>query len=242
MDAVSRFAVAAEALAIAGLVALSYASTNIDNFVVLSAYSAKSGYRPLYVKMTFVLVCLIVIAISLALARAADALIADKLRYLGFIPTGIGLYQLANLLFARPGAGEEAPDQELRLVGWSLYLGFGLALLANSSDSVIVLAPLFADLGLAFVVVCAAAAVAVAIAMSTTATLVASHPLLRAQIEKVADWALPFLLIAIGLMIVLDRPADVFVWSLRHGADGGRRHHVLRDELFPHPAHDDVGP
>jgi cadmium resistance protein CadD (predicted permease) len=34
--------------------------------------------------------------------------------------------------------------------------------------------------------------------------------LLRTTLEKFADWALPFFLIAIGLMIVLDK-LDVFI-------------------------------
>ncbi|RBP15487.1 cadmium resistance protein CadD (predicted permease) [Roseiarcus fermentans] len=200
-----------EAIGVAGLVAASYASTNLDNFVVVSAYSAKSGYRPVYVKLTFALVCLTVVCVSLALARAADALIADQLRYLGFIPIGIGLWQLGALVFAGRGAAERPADDEPARVGWALYLGFGLSLLANSSDSVIVLAPIFADLRLAFVVVCAVAALSVAIAMSSLATVIATNPLLRAKLEKIADRALPFLLIAIGLMIVLDKPADLFV-------------------------------
>ncbi len=211
MDALYGFGEATEAIAIAGLVAASYASTNLDNFVVLSAYCTKSGYRPFFVKLTFVLVCLTVVLASLALARAADAVIADKLRYLGAIPLGLGLYQLGKLAFRRPAAGAGGDDEKPGLVGWPLYLGFGLALLANSSDSVIVLAPIFADLRLAFVVACAIAAVAVAIAMSSVATLIANHPLLRAKVEKIADWALPFLLIGIGLMILLDKPADAFM-------------------------------
>ncbi len=41
MDALYGFGAATEAIAIAGLVAASYASTNLDNFVVLSAYCTK---------------------------------------------------------------------------------------------------------------------------------------------------------------------------------------------------------
>ncbi len=211
MNLINAHERALEAIALAGLVAVSYASTNLDNFLVLSAYSAKSGYRPFLVKLTFVLVCLTVVLASLLLARAADTLIAEKLRYLGAVPIGIGLYQLGALVFRRRGPKDGGPDGETALVGWTLYLGFGFALLANSSDSVVVLAPLFADLRLAFVVVCASAAVAVAVAMAGVADRIARFPLLRAKVENIADWALPFLLIAIGLMILLDKPADAFV-------------------------------
>jgi hypothetical protein len=51
----------------------------------------------------------------------------------------------------------------------------------------------------------------VAIAMSGLARYIGTHPLLRAQVDKIGHWALPLLLIAIGLMILSNKPDDVFV-------------------------------
>ncbi len=68
MNASDSSLVLIDALSVASVAAISYASTNFDNLVVLSAYSAKSGYRPLLVKLTFILVCLTVLLVSLALA------------------------------------------------------------------------------------------------------------------------------------------------------------------------------
>jgi cadmium resistance protein CadD (predicted permease) len=212
LNGVNTLSAAIETVGIAGLVAFSYASTNLDNFIVLSAYSAKPGYRPLFGRLAFVSVCLTVILASLLLARVADSLIADKLRYLGLIPLGLGLYQLGKLVFRRyQPDGEDEADKDPSLVELSFYLGFALALLANSSDSVIVLTPIFADLKLAFIFICAIVAVVVAIAMSGVAGYIGTHPLLRAQVEKIGHWALPFLLIGIGLMILSNKPDDAFV-------------------------------
>ena len=69
-----------EAVSIASVSAVSYVSTNLDNLVILSAYGAKPGYRPFFVKLTFVSVCLVVLLVSLALARAADTLPPVDLR------------------------------------------------------------------------------------------------------------------------------------------------------------------
>jgi cadmium resistance protein CadD (predicted permease) len=96
-------------------------------------------------------------------------------------------------------------------VASSFYFGFAVALLANSSDSVIVLTPIFADLKLAFILICAIAAVVVALTLSSVASFIGTHPLLRAQVEKIGSWALPLLLIAIGLMILSNKPDDAFV-------------------------------
>ena len=172
MNGVNGLNMPIEAIGIAGLVAFSYASTNLDSFLVLSAYSAKPGYRPLFGRLAFVLVCLTVILASWLLAPAADTLVADKLRYLGVIPLGLGLYQLGKLVFQRyQSESEESPDKDPSLVEWSFYLGFALALLANSSDSVIVLTPIFADLKLVFIFICAIAAVVVAIAAASPVSL-----------------------------------------------------------------------
>lgn len=193
------------------MAAVSYVSTNCDNLVVLSAYVAKPGYRPLFIKTTFAFVCLTVLLISLALAQAADVLPTEKIRYLGLIPIGLGVYHLSKLTFGRLGGASASLEEPKLSNAFSSYLTFGLVLLANSSDTVSVMTPLLADLRSEFVVICFAAAVATAISMSSLANMVARHPAFRSRFEKVAEWALPFLLIAIGVLIFTDKPADVFI-------------------------------
>lgn len=93
-----------EALSVAGVAAISYVSTNFDNLVVLSAYGAKPGYRSLYVKLTFIGVCVTVLFVSLMLAQAADnSISAKQVRYLGLIPIALGFYQLLKLMMNRVG-------------------------------------------------------------------------------------------------------------------------------------------
>jgi cadmium resistance protein CadD (predicted permease) len=82
--------------------------------------------------------------------------------------------------------------------------------LANSSDSVSIMAPLFADLKPGFVLICLAAAVTAAILMGSLAYLV-RHPAMRFSIEKIGKRLLPLLLIGIGLLILTDKPADIFL-------------------------------
>jgi hypothetical protein len=110
-----------EALSIASVSAVSYVSTNLDNLVILSAYGAKPGYRPFFVKLTFVSVCLVVLLVSLALARAADTLPAVDLRYLGLIPLTLGAYQLVRLTMA---GGEDKSHGTAEILG---PIGFATA-------------------------------------------------------------------------------------------------------------------
>jgi cadmium resistance protein CadD (predicted permease) len=200
-----------EALSVAGAAAAAYLSTNFDNLVVLSAYGAKPGYRPIFVKATFIFVCLTVLFVSLALAEAAEALPPEKIRYLGAIPIALGFYQIIKLIIGRGDGGGLGLDAPPDSIGFSAYLGFALVLLANSSDSISIMTPLLADLKPLFVVACFAAAMAVAVAMSAFASVLASHSASKSYLEKLAKWVLPFLLIGIGLLIILDRPSDLFV-------------------------------
>ncbi len=191
-----------EGVSVASIAAVSFGSTNFDNLAIVSGYAAKSGYRPLFVKLTFILVCLMVLFVSLALAQAADALPKDKFRYLGLIPMGIGGYHLAKLFLRwRSGDGGRlgAPSGPTGVAG---YVGLACALLANSSDSVVVMTPIFADLERPFVIGCFAAAVAMCTLMGALASFIARHPAWSAHVEKISEWALPFLLVGIGALIL----------------------------------------
>ena len=199
----------AETISVMGVTGAAFVSTNLDNLVVLSAYAAKPGYRPLPIKLSFVLVCLLVLVVSLALGRAAGALPADKIRFLGLIPMGLGIYQIARLFL---GAVDESPSPEISPANEiSAYLGFALVMLANSSDSVSVLTPLMADLKPVFVVAGFAAALIAAVAMSALADFLAQRAASKILLETFAKWVLPFLLVGIGLLILIDKPSDIFV-------------------------------
>lgn len=193
------------------MAAVSYVSTNFDNLVILSAYGVKSGYRPLFVRLTFIFVCLTVLVASFSLAQAADALPTGKIRYLGLIPMGLGGYHLLRLIIDRASGEEPRLTEPAGPIAFSAYLSFALVLLANSGDTIGVMTPVLADLRPAFVLACFAAAMAMAIFMSSLASALARHPASRVYLEKLAKWVLPFLLIGIGILIFTDEPSDVFV-------------------------------
>ncbi len=200
-----------EAAGVAGVTAVAYASTNFDNLVVLSAYGAKPGYRPLFVKLAFVCVCLIVLLVSYALANSASHLPIDKIRYLSLIPIGLGCYHLFKLFFSRTLDTAKNAVAAPASITFSAYMAFALMMLANSSDTVSILTPIFADLKLELLLVCFGAAVATALFMSAAAGYLAQHPISRFYLERFAEWALAFLLIGIGLLVFLDKPADVWI-------------------------------
>jgi cadmium resistance protein CadD (predicted permease) len=95
--------------------------------------------------------------------------------------------------------------------GFAAYCGFALILLANSSDSVSIMTPLFADLKPTFVLICGAAALTAAVLMGLLANQLSRHPAMRSLVDKIGKWVLPFLLIGIGLLIFTDKPTDIFL-------------------------------
>jgi cadmium resistance protein CadD (predicted permease) len=211
MSAAISFQVLFELLSVASVSAVSYVSTNFDNLIILSAYSIKPGFRRLYVSAAFISVCLTVLFVSLALALAAEALPKDKVRYMGLIPMAIGAYHLLQLF--RTQIGSESPrfDEPVDQIGVAAYLAFASVLLANSTDTIGAMTPLFADLKPIFIVACFTAAIAGAVAMSSLANTLARHPASRYHLEKWAKWILPFLMIGIGALILTDEPLDIFV-------------------------------
>ncbi len=124
---------------------------------------------------------------------------------------GLGGYQLAMLIIGKATGERETMVEAQNPSGFSAYLGFALILLANSSDSVSVLTPLLADLNPSYVLASFLAATGVALAMSALANSLGRHPISRAVLGKIAKWILPFLLIAIGVLIVTDMPPGVFI-------------------------------
>ncbi len=201
-----------EALSVASVAAISYVSTNFDNLAILSVFTVKPGYRSFYVRMTFVLVCVTVLLVSLLLAKAAASSgLAGHIRYLGLIPVGLGLFQLLRLMLDRTSSDGADLDDQPAAMGFPAYVGFALVLLANSGDSVSVMTPLLADLKPTLVLASFGAAMIVAMAMTWFANILTRHPVSRATLEKLAKWALPFLLIVIGVLILTNQPSDIFV-------------------------------
>ncbi len=203
-----------EALSVGALAALSYVSTNCDNLLILSAYSVKPGYRTPLVRLTFIFVCLTVLFVSLMFARAAgNSFLARQVHYLGAIPLSLGAWQLLQLALGRVADEDPAEGSTPVRPGLAIYFSFALVLVANSGDSIGVMTPLLADLKPSLVLASFAAAMLVALVMSWFAKVLAHHPATRAHVQKIAKWALPFLLIGIGFMILTDQPSDVFIES-----------------------------
>ena len=116
------------------LVPIAYASTNIDNLLIMAALAGGRASRAAIVT-GFILASLVVLIVS-ALAIVIETLVPPViLGYLGFVPISIGLY-----LLLAPTTGDDEPA--ITAASWPAITGL---LVANSSDTVFALGPLFAE-------------------------------------------------------------------------------------------------
>lgn len=180
------------------LVSLAYAATNVDNLLIMATLAAGRASRAAVIS-GFVLASFAVLLISSLATFIEDLVPAAALGYLGFVPISIGVY----LLFSSSGSDK---DTTSRAATWPAIAGL---LLANSSDTIFALGPLFAEsedsarIGLAagFVLV---TAVWLALILNVSSRVAAS-----ATLSRLGHRLAPWMMILVGLYILSDSATDV---------------------------------
>jgi cadmium resistance protein CadD (predicted permease) len=180
------------------LVPIAYASTNMDNLLIMATLAGGRASRAAVVT-GFVLASVVVLIVS-ALATVIESLVpAAMLGYLGFVPISIGLYLL---LAPRPADDGTA----VTAASWPAITGL---LVANSSDTVFALGPLFAEsdasartgLIAGFIL---AATLWLALVLGVSSRLARSK-----QLARIAPRIAPWMMILIGLYILSDSATDL---------------------------------
>ncbi len=186
----------------AGLVAASYAATQVDAVVVYVAL-ALSGHA-VGVKRAYAVCHALILCLAYLLSLGAAQIPAGSVRYLGLIPLGIGLWMLYQQ--RRDRAALETPGPLRVAKNGSAYVASFLAL---SVDSIVVAASFFADSGPASDT-SVAAGLLVGIALLLWLACWASGKAqggwgFLARAEKIA----PYFVIAAGIYVLLDTGTDI---------------------------------
>ena len=179
------------------LVSVAYAATNVDNLLIMATLAAGRASRNAVIT-GFVLASFAVLLISTLATFIADVLPPATLGYLGFVPISIGVY----LLFA----SSTSDDDTTGATTWPAITGL---LLANSSDTIFALGPLFAEsedsarIGLVagFVVI---AAIWLVLILNVSSRVARSTTLGRLG-HRLAPW----MMILIGLYVLTDTGTDL---------------------------------
>lgn len=186
-----------------GIAVAAFVSTNLDNLFLLMALMGGPRLSASVVALGYASAMCVVLALGLAGSYAADLVSDAWLRYLGVVPLTMGIWRIRSLL---RGAAIEPPETlPPSTAGGASVFG---VMLANSGDSLGVFAPLMGETSEQLEVVVIATVLAMAGVWVLLARWVVDHPALSPHLHRIDRYAVPPLLIAVGLYILTDTVTD----------------------------------
>ena len=184
------------------LAMVAYTSTNLDNLLLITSSAARIENRYAVIK-GFLLSSTAVLGMSAAFVAISEILSPQTLGLLGLIPLFLGIRILLKLR-------SEQEQTDLATIG---FWPVGLALLANSTDTIVVFGPLLAESEPAALFAMLIGYILM-VGLWMVLALRLSERLARANVlERLARWATPIFMIAIGVYILMDTTTDTLVRS-----------------------------
>ena len=190
------------------LVAAAFASTNMDNLLLMVGWMMSGKIPRTTILAGYVLGMLGVLLVSYAMGLLSYLVPIQFLGYLGVVPIGLGFKMLWDLWRSTP----HEDDFDLNSAGtgsMALILAIALTQLSNGVDTVLVLSPALADSleGVDRVII-GSFAVMVGVWFGFAGWL--SHHAQRiGLITKIGSWLAPFVMITVGIYILADTATDV---------------------------------
>jgi len=180
------------------LASAAYASTNLDNLVVLGALAASSGRRRAVVGGLGI-ASLLLLGAALSFSLLSQVLAPRMLGWLGILPIALGLHQLIRGNDAASQSGTR--DVSLRAVI--------VLVLANSADTLAVFGPLFAESEAIVIAVMALVFAAMVGVLSVFVRMLSLGSGRLTRFTHVSGRAVPYIMIAIGAYILFDTGTDL---------------------------------
>lgn len=181
---------------------IAFASTNLDNLLMLVALLAVSSSRPLPILAGYLMASLIVVGAALLVAQVGDLIHARYVGLLGLIPIALGLHGLLGLVRR---SSETATPSRTSAGVWRT----AAMVLPMSSDSFAVYVPLLADTNPVHDAVAAGTILISAMVSAGTAGMLVARPGLGARIGWLGERLVPWLMIGVGVYVLADTPTDV---------------------------------
>jgi cadmium resistance protein CadD (predicted permease) len=207
-------------LALLGLAIILFASTNVDDLLILVGFFADPAFRARDIVAGQCAGVAVLFSLSLALSLVSMVIPKAYIGLLGIFPILIGVRKLLALRHPRHEA-EETPQSATRRYGQ--IVAVALVTIANGGDNVGIYVPAFAlQAGYAMFVI-ALVFVAMTALWCYLAHWLVSHPKVGPPIRSYARLAVPVVLIGLGFLIMYQ--AGSFAWGLRVLHDGTRITH-----------------
>ncbi len=186
-------------LTLFGVVALAFASTNLDNLLLLVGWQLDGRLKVGQLFSGYMLGMLAILGISITIGLVGYLFPLEYLGFLGFIPIAVGL----RLLLKPPAAD----------TGEAMALGSTSAVaatqLSNGVDTVLVFSPLLADSQFIFDVEIAVQFVLLSLLWFVLARLVGRRAGELAWMSRAGRWLTPLVMIAVGCYIFANTATDL---------------------------------
>lgn len=180
------------ALAFIGCIA-----TNIDN--ILLVLSSGSPHKARQSALVFVVILEVYILLALLMSYGVDLTIPRSIVWLGLIPFSIGVYELRPW---RQSSQDGSNTATITLAALAITLSI------NSIDTLIVQVVLFSDFATQYHMAALAGATVAAVLLGLSAFVLLTRPASAKRLLPFATKARPWILIAVGLLILMDTGFD----------------------------------
>ena len=185
-----------------GLVALAFASTNLDNLLLLVSWQVGGGIGRTRLFAGYALGMTGVLILSVVLGLVGYLFPVEYLGYLGIVPIIVGL----RLLVLRGAEQSEAP--RLGLAGLSAA-GVAATQLSNGVDTVLVFAPLLADSLAEFDLAIVVLFLVMIVLWFLLAGLLSRHLARLTVVSSAERWIAPLVMIVVGVYILANTATDL---------------------------------
>jgi cadmium resistance protein CadD (predicted permease) len=192
-------------IALVGLAIVVFASTNIDDIFVLLGFFADSHLHGRNVGIGQYLGIAALVVVSIVASLVSLILAPPLVGLLGVLPILIGVKKLFEL--RRASEIETRADDPARSDAFGQIASVAVVTVANGGDNLGIYAPLFATQSapeIAVMVIVFAVMTALWIAI---AYRLVSHPTLGAPIRRYGHFAVPFVLMGLGVYVLYDAKA-----------------------------------
>ena len=188
--------------------AAAFAATNIDDLIVLSVLFARRDERfhGRQIVCGQFLGFSVLVAASLAVSAGLIALPDELVGVLGLIPLALGVRGLGRARRARRARRVRSADLvgEAELDDRGPLTTFGVAsiTIANGADNIAVYAPLFATIGFGGFAATLIVFAVLAAVWCAAGFVIGSHRAVIHVVQSAGDYAIPVVLIALGVFII----------------------------------------
>lgn len=189
-------------LALVVLAAVVFVATDVDDLFLLVALFADPRFSAREVVIGQFLGIGALYGASVVASLVSVVVAGEYVGLLGLVPIGMGLAQLWR--WGRDDRAAEDGERPPDSVGRWKALSVAAVTIANGGDNIAVYTPLLAARSGAEIAVFGIVFAALTAAWCIAARWIVSHPALRSPIDRYGHRVVPFVLIALGVLILVE--------------------------------------